>query len=418
MTWREQLRRVTLPDGRKLIGASFRGVPFFVESSDRSGGRRLVVHEYPLRDRPVVEDLGRRARVYPLTGYVVGDDYLEQRDKLIAALEEFGPGQLVHPYYRDTIRASCESFTTSESRDQGGQATFAIEFREVPEAKAPVVVNDLDSLTKDAATAALLTVVADLGTTYDVSGQSSTATASLAADVRIIASGLRDQLGPVVSAASELHDDAQVAIQELAALDVRTQLLIDAADQLILSPVDLFDQTGAVLAAILRTAEVAPRSVMLALFAVVDIAAPLLALGDTPTRERERQNQVALGGALRTRLVLAGAELIVDVEYASLEDAEADRGQLLDRLDDQIAVATDAVYTELLDVRAAVVQAVPGNEELARVQTSHERQSIPSLVLSHRLYGTVDGESDILGRNPTTAHPGFMNGDIEVLSAI
>jgi len=76
---------------------SFRGVPFIVEESGGEVGRRGQFHEYPLRDIPYAEDLGRRGRRWLLHAYVLGDDAQFQADVLIAALEQPGPGMLVLP---------------------------------------------------------------------------------------------------------------------------------------------------------------------------------------------------------------------------------------------------------------------------------------------------------------------------------
>ena len=45
-----------------LRPASFRGVSFQVDVASLSAGRRVQVHEYPQRDQPWVEDLGRATR--------------------------------------------------------------------------------------------------------------------------------------------------------------------------------------------------------------------------------------------------------------------------------------------------------------------------------------------------------------------
>jgi prophage DNA circulation protein len=146
VTWREELRRVSF-GGKLLIGASFRGLPFFVDSSERAGGRRLVVHEFPLRDAPFVEDLGRKARTFRVEGYVIGDDYLAQRDSLLTALEDVsGPGELIHPHH-GALRASCVGVAVRETRAEGGLATFAIEFAEAPaQGIAPVAAVDTRSV--------------------------------------------------------------------------------------------------------------------------------------------------------------------------------------------------------------------------------------------------------------------------------
>lgn len=79
------------------LPASFRGVKFWVESSDVSAGRRTVTHQFPQRDKPYTEDLGRAAREYNIEAFVLGDDCLEQAKKLQEALEKPGAATLVHP---------------------------------------------------------------------------------------------------------------------------------------------------------------------------------------------------------------------------------------------------------------------------------------------------------------------------------
>ncbi|MBI4800433.1 MAG: DNA circularization N-terminal domain-containing protein [Desulfarculus sp.] len=79
MTWRTRMQP-----------ASFRGAGFLVEGHDGEVGRRLAVHEYPERDLPYAEDLGRKARVFKITGLVIGPDYMAQRDALLARLQQQG----------------------------------------------------------------------------------------------------------------------------------------------------------------------------------------------------------------------------------------------------------------------------------------------------------------------------------------
>ena len=62
----------------KLLPASFRGVPFEVSSGSLKGGRRTVVHEYPQRDKPYVEDLGKAARQITIEAFFVGDNYIDR----------------------------------------------------------------------------------------------------------------------------------------------------------------------------------------------------------------------------------------------------------------------------------------------------------------------------------------------------
>jgi len=107
--------------------ASFRGVPFWVDSDSVPVGRRTQLHEYPKRDQPMVEDMGRRTREYRFTGFIIGDDFISHRDRLLVALDEPGPGELVHPWFgRVTVTAGdCE---VSHARDELGMVRFNLSF--------------------------------------------------------------------------------------------------------------------------------------------------------------------------------------------------------------------------------------------------------------------------------------------------
>jgi prophage DNA circulation protein len=128
-TWRES-----------LLPASFRGIRFVIESSSVPVGRKGQLHEYPQRDEPFFEVLGKQAQVHKLTAFVIGDDCFERRDQLLEALEKEGAGELVHPWLgRMQVEAGeCE---LQHDRREGGMARFDLTFypekpRQFPTAKA------------------------------------------------------------------------------------------------------------------------------------------------------------------------------------------------------------------------------------------------------------------------------------------
>ena len=82
-----------------LRQGSFRGFEFFVEDVQTAGGRRAVQHQFPNRETPYTEDLGRQARSYQIDGHVIGDNYLVAKNRLFEVFEKKGPGELIHPYY-------------------------------------------------------------------------------------------------------------------------------------------------------------------------------------------------------------------------------------------------------------------------------------------------------------------------------
>lgn len=111
----------------QLQQASFRGVPFGVLGSDGKFGRRVALHQYPNRDKPYVEDMGRSTRKISLTGFLIenslvygGGGVLSQRDAMVAAAETAGKGTLVHPTLGQLqVNVPDGGLTVSEKWDQG-----------------------------------------------------------------------------------------------------------------------------------------------------------------------------------------------------------------------------------------------------------------------------------------------------------
>lgn len=126
MAWRDRLQP-----------ASFRGVPFFVDSADLEAGRRVVLHEYPLRDLPSAQDLGRAQRKVGVTAYVLGKDYLDARDRLLKALETGGAGTLILPTWPAQQMVLAAPARLSESKEEGGICRIALQFAEAGEPVHP-----------------------------------------------------------------------------------------------------------------------------------------------------------------------------------------------------------------------------------------------------------------------------------------
>jgi len=120
----------------RLRPASWRGVPFFVGEASGEVGRRYEMHEYPQRDQPWAEDLGRSQRKWSVTGYVLGDDYMGTRDRLLAACEQSGVGKLVHPYLGE-LHVVCDRFRYTERDEEGRICRFELSFAEPGTKGAP-----------------------------------------------------------------------------------------------------------------------------------------------------------------------------------------------------------------------------------------------------------------------------------------
>lgn len=406
MTWREDLRRI-VEDGQHLIGATFRGVPFKVKASERTGGRRVVRHTFPFRDDPFVEDLGRKERAFKVEGYVLGDSYLAKRDALLAALEDQeGPGELVHPYY-GVKRAICEDLTVQEVQENGGIAVFSMVFCEAPAfTLVPVTTVDTISKVKSSATAARSATRAELEQRVTIAGMPAFALASAEAALRSATEFTGAQLAPITT-----------TTQELAQLNSQVQLITAQAAALIRTPGDAIDSFGEVITSLTDTIAAVPGRVFDALVDAYGVDMGPDAPTTTSTRATERENQLAYTGALRQVIAIEAARIAPVVPFASIDDALAARDVIAGLLDEQAGLAGDTAYPALVALRGEVLRAVPGSGVFARTITVTRSVAIPSILLAYQLYGSVDQELDIVARNGIR-HPGFVSGELKVLSDV
>jgi prophage DNA circulation protein len=124
----------------KLLPASYKNAEFHVEAMSPEGGRRLVVHEFPKKDRPYAEDMGRRAYGFTVRGYIVAfgrdtrdpryqRDYTIARDRLKDVLDQGGGGRLQLPSVPAVIVA-CDRWRMTEEATRGGYVSFDMVFVE------------------------------------------------------------------------------------------------------------------------------------------------------------------------------------------------------------------------------------------------------------------------------------------------
>lgn len=396
MSWRDDLGRVEFSTGggppKRAIGATFRGVPFYVSVAERTGGRKTVVHEYPFRDEPFAEDQGRRKRGFPVEGYVIGDDYLFDRDALITELEAPGVGELVHPYY-GTRRVIAESFRVRESSGEGGWAQFSIEFTETPAQPAqPTAVPDATGAALASITAARAAVQTEFLATYDPGIY----TEGLAAALR--AAGLA-----VESALAQVAQETQPA----ALMKARLDAIQDTAGSLVAVALDVYGALSEVLNALPSGTD-----------SVYDFDPGERPPAEPASRVQEQASYDALQRLVQRLVAVRMAEVALSTTFESFEAAVTKRDTITDMLDEQLESASDDAYPVLMQLRADLVKAVPGTDsDLPHLVTYTPPITLPSLVLAHQLYGDATRETELVERN-AVKNPGFVPGgqSLEVLS--
>lgn len=394
MSWRDEMR-----------DASFRGKPFFVEEHELSGGRRTQVTEYPLRDDPATEDLGRKAHRFTFQAFVIGQDYMAARDALLDALDEAGPGELVHPYYGTRSVAILE-WSVRESTRKGGMATFTISCVQAGKTVLPARSVDTALVVQQASSTLTETASTEFVETWDVSGPEW---------VRLDALSAVDQALDAISGAMDMttmpFDMANSALAEVASLKADGLSVLNIPNLLanrIMGIIDdLFD---------LVDFDIDVMSVFRSLFS---FSASTRAASSTRSTvgARSAANSSALSQLVSLAVLASAATTSSSMDFSTFEDALAVRSDLVDAVETASAQASDPVYAALSALRVAVVQDFASRAALPRITSYQPVETLPALVVAYDIYGDATQADQICSRNKVR-HPGAIPGGsvLEVLT--
>lgn len=194
------------------LQASFKGVQFYVQASDASGGRRTVTHEYPQRDEPFTEDLGRAARHYRFEAFVLGSDFIDQAERLRDAIESPGAGTLVHPEFGELEVLAVGGATVSFSQSNR-IARFSLEFVEAGLNAFPQSDSATQTLSRMSADSLVSSAIDSFSETIQITGIEEYVNAALEGDllemIDIVSSS---EIAQVLGFAGKVADLANDAI--------------------------------------------------------------------------------------------------------------------------------------------------------------------------------------------------------------
>lgn len=386
----------------KLQPASFRGARFQVEVDDLSAGRRVQVHEYPQRDKPFTEDLGRATREISLTAFVIGDNYIAERDALLKVVEEAGAGTLIHPWYgsQQVVVKECR---VSHSNREGGMARFNLSFVEAGELAFPKSGAATASQVRLSSDSFLSTLASNFGSTFSIEGAPDW---SVASSVSALSSGLYQfqsyaakGRGFIVNPSGIIGNVDSLFGNPLALANSVINLFSGFSSSYT-SNADLNNNFST----LTGYSSAMPRTVA--------------GTGSTPARQQQSTNNAALETLMRGAALGNAAAVSSLMPLPVYDDAIANRNALTAALDAESLTAPDAVFTAITDLRTKVHQDITERGKgAARMRTVTMPEVRPSLVVAYDLYEDAGRESEIVSRNKVT-HPLFVPAEpIKVLSA-
>jgi len=397
--WRDQLK----------TGASFRGVPFSTVDAQLQIGRRAVVHQFPMRDEPFVEDLGRSARTFSVEAYVLGDDYLDRRNALIQAIEQSGPGELIHPRY-GTLQVQVVDATERETPREGGIARFSITFVEAGANTFPRVtqstvaeVDNASAELEDAASEAF-------GQEFSVEGASVLAEEALTAlqkDLAGIASTVRqvtsfESAGDLVRTVGLITSDVSTLLRTPVTLVQRFRSLYQDLTLALKRPLGAIADFRSTFGSNKR-----PSADLVAAARPGSTRARLLA---NESARADLQRRLALSNHARALALALQASSTQEPAVATASKAVQLRDELLALVDVELEENDPPaeVASALVRLRAAVTRDVAERAEQRRQASTFTPMTVlPSVVLAHRIYQDAARAEELELRNGVR-HPAFV----------
>lgn len=379
-----------------LRPASWRGVPFQVEAADVAAGRRTVVHEYPQRDKAWPEDLGRAARLSEIEGFLVGADYVEQANKLLAALEQPGSGTLVHPWFGSLTVSLKEPGKISFNRSLG-QARVMMSFVEAGELAFPSAADSTQAQSRIAAEKIEVASVSNFASRFKVDGfqdfVTSAASGNMTSLIKAVGGGSVPGLDALnyANRAADTLQSAMGLMSSPSALGYKLAGFIGITDYL---------STGTRWSVLVRS--------LLRLTNHKDLSQPSAPTIYTPSRQQAYVNAEATN-ALARQVILAQAVGASSLMPAAVHDETVSlRNDLTAALDAESLTASDEVYEALQDARGKVWKDLTERaRDSSRLATISPPDTMPALVLAYDYYEDAARDGDIVARNGIR-HPGFV----------
>jgi hypothetical protein len=410
---------------KTLWPASFKGVPFFVESDEETGGRRIVIHQFPMRDIPYLEDLGEDQRDFDVTAYVASDSADSDAAAVVVACAARGAGALVLPTHGPLI-VRCLNFKRERSKDKHGY--IALELRFVREgassaiAPTAMLANLIFLRAEDAAGAIARSYVANM----------------LVLSVPIVPVGVSapDMLPDfVLAAASDTSQDAVAILEAVRTTEpvepIASAKQRDAIQTLFKQVPDLIADKGTIIqipngiVSIARALgdAMAPASAVDAFSGLANDPSLAEVVSAIPFRTKSSASAAAnVATAYRTVRLTALTVYAEGIARIALADRPAGitlRANVAEYFEAEL-IDLPASELELFHAMAAIRDAVieylsRAILDLAPVLTVEANLSMPSLYWAWRLYQDPNRSAEIVARNKVV-HPSFMPPAFEALA--
>ncbi|MDR3370721.1 DNA circularization N-terminal domain-containing protein [Rhodoferax sp.] len=420
MSWVDQLQM-----------ASFRDVTFQVDSIDVSAGDNVVLREYPFQDLPTVFRMGEAAEEIKFSAYVIGDDYIDQRERLRAVLT--GEGVLVHPTAGSMRVFVAGKFTIKENPTaEGGMARFDLTFVRAETRRYPagVVSTPQESFRKgELAKQASADAFASA---FDLTGKPGWVADRMVARITDSVAGVWGQIKSVTAGVTDFSNtiigNYQALRDGLNSLVRQPRLLADSLRNLFALPSDLSAASARDFMAAFEglfdvSSKVTQRDFEVSVMPAVGAGLVMYGTGNadvlglsTPARAQLDALTTASDQLIESLAVASWVQAASVAELTSYDDALALRAALNAQCTRLLLRASTAAASDGLpdsawhDAMLALLTAglrdiQERSRDMTRLQSFTPQAWMPVWYVSYRLFGTAAYADEILAMNPHITHP-------------
>ena len=407
------------PWAKRLLPASFRGIPFFVDAHEFEGGRNAISHEPPDKNSGFAEDIGRKTNGYKISAHLLGDAYFFLRDALIDAMEEPERGVLIHPYL-GALEVQPGPYKLSETSEEGRLCRFDLSFVEAGDPSFPFAA--IDAITKFATKA--FATVAQVQNAFNVAvaltGIPSYLVAAVDETVVGFIKTVKNGLKTVSANAKELAEFNK----KLAQFEAQWKNLIKEPETMSFTVNEL---TGALVGVVADPPDDSAIDTGSGKDQKLDIFKPLIEFKadfdltilptDTPTKAAGKLFNKSFVDLVNQLAIVNFANQAAGKLFKNVESAIDKRAETTGYMDGVMAGdIDDALFGSFKDLKAATVDVIPNpTAKLSTVANIEIYISMPALVLAYDLYLNLENERDIIDRNGIR-NPSFVAGKLAVLS--
>lgn len=396
---------------KTLWSASYKGVPFYFESDEEEGGRDQVVHVFPHRDDPFVEDMGEAPRYFSGTAYVHGDDADAQAVRFAETLATRGAGTLTVPI-RGPILVQAMPYKRRHERDRLGYVAFEVKFVREGAFSAIVSIGSL----RNEAFGAIDRMTSALAALFP-------RTLTVARQPDYVVAAAVNGIEAVAATVDAIRTSYPVNATVSASVRDRVADMMDLVSSSIDDPTEIGSVLLALAVAARNVGEAMPAGdalragdAMLAMFNEV-VSAPAYLSTSSELAGANAASALRLGRLLG---LVVYADAVLRAEYVSRPDGVTARGNVAQRFEAELYSLGSDVSSELYlaidDLRARVIDYLSHRiNDLAPVITIETARMLPSLFLAWRLYADPGRSDELVGRN-RVVHPSFMPQVISALS--